>query len=135
MPVAGLLLGNAVSRQLGGGTKIFAGSVLCLAGLYALISALRTGKEHERPTTYRISRLLVLGAALSIDNVAIGFALGSYQVNVLVSALTIGSVSVALSLVGLEIGARLGERLGQRSELVGGALLILVGLLIASGSL
>jgi len=112
-----------------------AGSVLCLAGLYAWVTALRTGKDHEHPTNYPINRLLVLGAALSIDNVAIGFALGSYRVNVLASALIIGSVSVALSLVGLEIGARLGERLGQRSELVGGAVLILVGLLIAGGSL
>jgi putative Mn2+ efflux pump MntP len=72
-----------------------------------------------------------VGAALSIDNIAIGFALGSYHVNVLVAALTIGLVSVILTVVGLDLGERLGERLGEQAELVGGAILILIGLLIA----
>jgi putative Mn2+ efflux pump MntP len=135
MPVVGLLLGNAASRHLGSGSKVLAGSVLCLAGLYSLISALRPGEGNERPTDYPTTRLVLLGAALSIDNIAIGFALGSYHVNVLTAAVVIGLVSVTLSLIGLEIGARLGERLGERSELVGGAVLILIGLLIATGLL
>jgi putative Mn2+ efflux pump MntP len=52
-----------------------------------------------------------------------------------VAALTIGAISVALSLLGLEIGRHLGKRLGQRSELVGGAVLILVGVAIGTGLL
>ena len=135
MPVLGLLVGNALSRHLGSASKVLAGSVLCLAGLYALVNAVRRGEDEERPTSYPTSRLLLLGAALSIDNVAIGFALGSYRVNILVAALVIGLVSVTLSLVGLEIGARLGERLGERAEFVGGAVLVLLGLLIATGVL
>lgn len=134
MPVVGILLGHAVSRQLGGTSKLLAGSVLCLVGIYALVSAVRSG-DTLRPAGYSTTRLLVLGAALSVDNVAIGFALGSDRVNVLVAAVVIGLVSVILSLVGLELGARLGERIGERSELVGSAVLILIGLLIATGAL
>jgi putative Mn2+ efflux pump MntP len=48
---------------------------------------------------------------------------------------TIGAVSVALSLVGLEIGRRMGDHLGRRSEFVGGAVLILVGVAIGTGLL
>jgi putative Mn2+ efflux pump MntP len=33
MPIVGLLLGNVVSRHLGNGSKILAGSILCVAGL------------------------------------------------------------------------------------------------------
>ncbi|MGH9029270.1 MAG: manganese efflux pump [Acidimicrobiales bacterium] len=47
--------------------------------------------------------------------------------NLLVALLTIAIVSTALSLSGLELGSRIGSRLGQRSELVGGAVLVLVG--------
>jgi putative Mn2+ efflux pump MntP len=133
MPVLGLLLGNAVSRQLGSGSKVLAGSVLCLVGIYAVISAVRSGDDAENPTSYPTSRLLLLGAALSIDNVAVGFALGSYRVNFLVAALVIGLVSVTLSLLGLEVGTRLGEHLGERAEFVGGVVLISIGLLIATG--
>jgi putative Mn2+ efflux pump MntP len=42
-------------------------------------------------------------------------------------------VSVALSLLGLEIGGRPGAALGRRSELVGGAVLVLVGVAIGVG--
>ena len=37
---------------------------------------------------------------------AVGFALGTYHVNLTVAALVISAVSVALSLTGLELGAR-----------------------------
>src|ERR1035437_32581 len=79
-----------------------------------------------------IGRLLVTGIALSIDNLAVGFALGTYHVNLAVAALVIGAVSVALSLIGLELGARIGTRTGQRGELLGGLILIAVGIAVAT---
>jgi putative Mn2+ efflux pump MntP len=36
-------------------------------------------------------------------------------------------------LLGLEVGSRLGERFGQRSELIGGVVLILVGVAVGTG--
>jgi putative Mn2+ efflux pump MntP len=78
---------------------------------------------------------VLIGAALSIDNIVIGFALGTYHVNIVAAALIIATVSVALSLVGLELGSRLGERLGRRGELVGGAVPILVGVAVGTGLL
>jgi putative Mn2+ efflux pump MntP len=47
----------------------------------------------------------------------------------------IGLASVAMSLVALELGARLGTRLGERAELLSGSLLIAVGVAIAAGAL
>ncbi len=76
---------------------------------------------------------IILAAALSIDNLAIGFALGTSHVNVVVAALVIGVVSVGLTLAGLELGKRLGSRLGRWGERAGGLLLIAVGVFIAAG--
>jgi putative Mn2+ efflux pump MntP len=70
---------------------------------------------------------------LSIDNLVIGFALGAYHVDLWIAAVTIAAVSTALSLLGLEIGGRVGARLGRRSELVGGAILVLVGVAMGVG--
>ena len=86
----------------------------------------------DRPRT---GRLLVSGIALSIDNLAVGFALGAYHVNLAAAAVLIGVVSVTLSLVGLELGNRLGNKTGERGELIGGLVLIAVGMAIASGVL
>jgi len=80
-------------------------------------------------------KLLVTGVALSMDNLIAGFALGAYQVNIVAGALVFGAVSIAMSLAGLEFGARLGKHAGESGELIGGVVLIGVGIAIASGAL
>jgi putative Mn2+ efflux pump MntP len=81
------------------------------------------------------ARLLLSGLALSLDNLVVGFALGTYQIAILVGAIVIGAVSVALSLIGLELGARLGGWAGHRSDQLGGIILIGVGAAVAAGAL
>jgi manganese efflux pump family protein len=77
--------------------------------------------------------LLITGAALSIDNLAVGFALGTFHVSLALAAIVIGAISVCMSLIGLELGNRIGSRAGARGELVGGLVLIGVGVAVASG--
>jgi manganese efflux pump family protein len=133
MPLVGLLLGRSVAGTLGSHASVLAGGVLCLVGAYTVVTELFGRKEGSRsPEKPSLSRLILLGASLSIDNLAIGFALGDYHVGVVVAALVIAGFSVALTLAGLELGARLGAQIGRRSELVGGALLLLVGIMIAT---
>ena len=72
---------------------------------------------------------------LSLDNLVVGFALGTYQVDILTGAILIGAVSVAMSLAGLELGGLLGRWAGQRGEQMSGLILIAVGAAIAGGAL
>jgi putative Mn2+ efflux pump MntP len=83
----------------------------------------------------RLGRLLASGLVLSMDNLVVGFALGTYGVSVAAGAILIGSISVAMSLVGLELGGLLGRWAGPRSEQMSGVILILVGAAIAGGAL
>lgn len=138
MPLLGLLLGDSVAHGLGGRAKLVAGLVLCLAGIYALVQGRGAdegvdGGAGSGGPGFR--RLVVLAAALSVDNLAIGFALGAYHVNVIVAALAIGVVSVGLTLVGLELGSRVGTRLGKWGERAGGVLLVVIGVTVATGLL
>lgn len=138
MPLLGLFLGDSVARPLGGHTKLVAGLVLCLAGVYTLVQDLHSHEQAETvPPEDGLSlrRLVVLGAALSIDNLAIGFALGAYHVNVFAAAAVIGVVSVGLTLAGFELGRRVGPHLGAWGERVGGVILIAVGVAVATGVL
>jgi len=96
------------------------------------------GGERARPQrTGRqpIGRMLIGGLVLSGDNLAAGFALGAYHTGIVMAAVVFGVVSVAMSLVGLELGARIGAAAGERSELIACALLIVVGVIIAAGVL
>ena len=135
MPIVGLLLGRSLAHDLGSTAKPVAGALLGLAGAYAIVTGLVGDRGASTSPELSVRHLVLIGGALSIDNLVIGFALGAYHVNLVVAAVTIAGVSVALSLLGLEIGGRLGERLGRRSELVGGAVLLLVGVAIGVGLL
>jgi putative Mn2+ efflux pump MntP len=119
-PLLGLLLGRSAASALGNHTKLLAGAVLCVVGLFTVVQELIGRSEATARGSPGLTRLVVLGATLSVDNLAVGFALGNYRVNVVLAALVIAAFSVVLTLVGLELGARLGERLGRGGELVGG---------------
>jgi manganese efflux pump family protein len=134
MPVAGLALGRGLARTLGGAAHWTGAALLIATGTWALIQAIRGSQDPpEAPGGQLTGRLIVTGLALSIDNLAVGFALGTYHVSLAVAAITIGAVSVALSLTGLELGARIGAKAGNRGELLGGLVLIAVGAAIAAG--
>jgi putative Mn2+ efflux pump MntP len=138
MPIIGLLLGHGLAAALGHAARWIGAGLLIATGIYALAQAVRSAgrppsDDQPAPAGQRTGRLLVTGLALSIDNLAVGFALGAYRVSFAVAAVVIGVVSVALSLAGLELGSRIGTRAGDRGELVGGIVLIGVGIAIATG--
>jgi putative Mn2+ efflux pump MntP len=135
MPLAGLLLGQAVAGYLGNIAKYVAGAILVLTGAYTIWQGRRVSEEAKQPIGLQTHRLIVTALALSIDNLAVGFALAVYRINIVLAAATMGVVSVALSLLGLELGSRLGTRVEAWSEEIGGSVLILVGIAIAAGLL
>ena len=140
MPILGLLLGHSLAHALGSAAHWIGAALLIATGGYAVLQAIRgQAREEHRPAAganqLRTGQLLVTGIALSIDNLAVGFALGAYHVNLAAAAVIIGAVSVTLSLAGLELGDRLGTKVGERGELIGGLVLIAVGIAIASGIL
>jgi len=134
MPIAGLALGRGLAGTLGSTTHWIGAGLLIATGAWALLQAIRSDPDPAPAAAdQRTSRLVITGLALSIDNLAVGFALGTYHVNPALAAAIIGAVSVALSLIGLELGARIGARTGNRGELLGGLILIAVGTAVAAG--
>src|SRR2546428_13167395 len=132
MPIVGLLIGQAVAGYFGHLAKYVGSAILILTGAYTIWQGRRVpDKGPEGPPDNR--RLIVTAIALSIDNLAVGFALAVYRINIVLTAATMGAISVALSLVGLELGSRLGTRIDVWSEELGGAVLILVGIALAVG--
>jgi len=135
MPVLGLVLGHGLADSLGQAARWLGGVVLIAFGVAGLVHAWRAPEPGERARPQRIGRMLIGGLVLSGDNLAAGFALGAYHTRIVVAAVVFGVVSVAMSLVGLELGARIGAAAGERSELIACALLIVVGAVIAAGAL
>ena len=137
MPVIGLIVGHDVAGYFGHFGKYVGGAILILTGGYAIFQARRLVVEAKprKRRSVRTGGLLVTALALSIDNLAVGFALAVYPVDIWLAAITFGVVSIVMSLLGLELGNRLGKRAEEWSEEIGGGVLILVGIAIAVGVL
>jgi manganese efflux pump family protein len=135
MPVVGLAVGDQIAGSLGHAARWVGAGVLIAAGGYSLVSSLRGGSAGHGIETSTLGhwRLVLTGLALSLDNLVVGFALGTYHVSIVQGALVIGIVSVSLSLIGLELGARIGKWAGERGEQLAGLMLISVGVAIAAG--
>ncbi len=141
MPLVGLLLGHGVTAGLGSGARWLGGGLLVAVGGYGIVAAWRERRSGDddlrRPGPYaewRLWRMVVSGLALSVDNLAVGFALGAYRVPVGLAVAVIAVVSVAMSLAGLELGARLGRAAGAHGELAAGVVLVGVGVAMSLGA-
>jgi putative Mn2+ efflux pump MntP len=134
MPLVGLGLGRTVSQQLGSTSHAIGAALLIAVGVYTVVVGIRP-RVGDPPSAIRLGRLFVSGLALSVDNLVVGFALGSLHVDFALAATVIAVVSVGMSLVGLEIGGRVNQAVEHRSDLVGGLVLIAVGVAVATGVL
>jgi putative Mn2+ efflux pump MntP len=143
MPIVGLVVGAGVASGIGHAARWIGAAVLIAIGVLTVVQAWRQPAETVRGApepgqphhTDSLGRLIVSAFALSLDNLAAGFALGTMHVGVAEGAIVIGVVSVVLSLAGLELGGRIGAAAGRRGEQIGGAILVAVGVALAAGVL
>lgn len=99
-----------------------------------LVSDLVGGHAPRPQTSMGVGRLVGLAALLSLDNLVVGFGLGTYRVSLVTAAVVLGAVGGVLGLAGLELGRRVGDRAGRWSEALGGIILVCVGAAIAAGA-
>jgi manganese efflux pump family protein len=147
MPIVGLVVGAGVAGAIGHTARWISAVVLIAIGLVTVIQAFRQPAGPGRGASPghgaspadasrhsdSLGRLIISAFALSLDNLAAGFALGTMHLGVAEGAIVIGTVSVVMSLAGLELGGRIGAAAGRRGEQIGGAILVGVGVAIAAG--
>jgi manganese efflux pump family protein len=91
-------------------------------------------KEEEVPIErIRLVPVILLSFATSIDALAVGISFGVLQTAVMIPALIIGIVCFGISFAGVMLGKRLESVLGNKMEIFGGVILILIGLRILYG--
>jgi len=106
LPILGLAIGRALVHALGGATRWIGACLLVATGVYILIEVVRKQAEDAPARLHpSLRRPAVTALALSIDNLAIGFAIGTHHVPLLLAAALIGAISVGLSLIDLELPA------------------------------
>ena len=122
MPATGMLIGTGLAGPLGSAARWAGAGILFVTAVWGLIEALRG--DDDTPKIWHGWRLLVSGAALSLDDFAVGLALGALAVPIVAAVIIFGVFSAVLTLLGLELGAKLGLVTGERGEVVAGIMLL-----------
>jgi putative Mn2+ efflux pump MntP len=125
MPAAGMLIGTGLAGPLGSAARWAGAGILFVTAVWGLIEALRGGDDDGGgPQAWHGWRLLVSGAALSLDDLAVGLALGTVRYSIVLAVALFGLMSFVMSIIGLKLGAKLGTATGEHGEIVGAVILV-----------
>jgi len=104
--------------------------LLAIVGGKMILEGVRGGDDEAHVEVIRIVPVIVLSVATSIDALAVGVSFGVLQTAVLIPALIIGIICFGISFAGVMLGERLEKYLGNKMEIFGGIILILIGIRI-----
>ncbi|MET0838321.1 MAG: manganese efflux pump MntP family protein [Marmoricola sp.] len=131
MPVLGWWLGRGLRDYIVDVDHWIAFGLLTLIGAKMIWEALHPDEdEDDDGDRIPLRELVVLGVATSIDALAVGISFAFLEVAILGAATAIGTVTFVVSLAGVYLGHRAGVRFRAPAEIVGGAILILIGVRI-----
>ena len=142
-PLIGWAIGSVAQRYIADWDHWIAFTLLLLLGLRMIYGALQpeqpigeqsteaqpeSGQSGRRPPSPLM--LVAIAFATSIDSMLVGVGLAFLEVNILLTALTIGLATTIMAAIGLRLGNLLGSAIGKRAEILGGLVLIGIGTLI-----
>ncbi len=109
--------------------------LLVFIGGKMLIEGIRGGDDEESSHKHlTLGTLLIQAVATSIDALSVGFTIADHSIfKALAACLMIGAVTLAVCMVGLKLGKYFASKLKGKAEILGGAILILIGVEIFIG--
>lgn len=140
MPIVGLLVGQRLGAVLGTVAAYIAGGILIVIGGLEIREAILDDDDDDEvpsraPVTEKQRPIILTGLSVSLDELAVGFALGVLGVPVGPALIYIALQAFVLTFIGLRLGQRLGHRLGERAELAAGVVLALLGIALCLSEL
>jgi putative Mn2+ efflux pump MntP len=131
MPLIGVALGAPLGRAIGGAADYIAIGVLFAFGLYTLLGPEEDDQRLSQLIQLRGASALLLGASISLDELAIGFTLGLLRLPAALVIVLIAAQAFIVTQIGLRLGHRLNERVREGTErFAGGALIVLAVVLL-----
>ena len=129
MPFLGWLLGVRFQSFIAHVDHWVAFVLLGLIGVNMIREALG-GDEEKVEASFAWRAMLPMAVATSIDALTVGITFALLSVPILPAVSLIGITTLVLSAIGVRAGGIVGMRGKKRAELLGGAVLILMGLRI-----
>ena len=132
MAAAGWLCGEAIVEKISRIDHWITFIILAFIGGKMIFEAFHEKKQSEKINVMRIPTLLILSIATSIDALAAGFGFAMMEIhNIYIVILFVGVFSFTFSILGIYGGKKLHRIIKPAyAELLGGAILVIIGLKI-----
>lgn len=133
MPLIGFYLGNLFAHAIEAVDHWIAFALLVLIGINMLKEAFSPEEDCdcEKNADLSFKTMFTLSIATSVDALAGGISLAMKgNVNIWVAIAFIGITTFLMSGLGVKIGSVFGRRFEKKAQIVGGAILILLGIKI-----
>lgn len=130
MALAGYLVGEAGSELIASFDHWVAFILLLLIGGKMCYESFQEEADEREAGITSLFTLILLAIATSIDALAVGATFAVLDVEIIPAVILIGIVTFAGSIAGIWAGRRFGGYFGNRIELIGGVILIIIGIRI-----
>ena len=132
MPLLGYLCGSAIASIVETLASIIGFTLLLIIGLNMIRESLGSD-EDEITDEFSFKEVTLLAIATSIDAFAVGITIALLKDPILISSVIIGIIAFLFSVVGIFIGKKIGHIVGDKFQILGGVILILIGIKILLG--
>ena len=132
MPIIGYFCGNVIASIVESLAPIVGFILLLAIGLNMIRESL-SDDEEDITDEFSFKEVTLLAIATSIDAFAVGITIALLKDPIWISSFIIGIVAFAFSIAGIFIGKKLGNYVGDKFQILGGVILILIGIKILLG--
>lgn len=132
MPVFGYYCVSTISSIIESFASIIGFVLLLAIGLNMIRESLSSDND-EITDEFSFREVTLLAVATSIDAFAVGITFALFNDPLWISSVIIGVVAFAFSIAGIFIGKKLGDYFGDKFQILGGVILILIGIKILLG--
>jgi len=133
MPLIGYLLGASFEKYIRAYDHWIVFGLLSIIGFKMIFEAISCKNDESGATcadNFSLKWLTMMAFATSVDALAVGLGFALIQVDIVFSIVVIGVTTFILSLAGVRLGKFVGARFKKNTEVLGGAVLILIGVKI-----
>lgn len=135
MPILGWFLGVQLEWIVSTFAPWIAFILLVLIGTNMIRESLSEDEDDMEKDKFSFTEVTFLAIATSIDAFAVGVTYAFLGENITIPVIIIGVVAFIFTIIGIYIGKKIGNYLGDKFEIMGGVILILLGLRILLNSI
>lgn len=130
MPFIGWFAGKQIFSLIKSFDHWLAFILLSILGVKMIFESFKKEEEKKNFNPLKLSVLLGMGIATSIDALVVGVSFAFIRTNIWLAIAIIGFITFLVAMLGMLFGKNVGNKFGKRFEILGGLILISIGVKI-----